>query len=599
MPGEKVSLIPRITNLGASSYVRAKFNYTCDGNMANLSDSSIEGMSTDWVKKGDYWYYKNALTTNATLDIFKFVNIPTTLANEDQGKTLQIGIVAEAIQSKNFVPDFNSNQPWGDATISANSNETYVARVQTADTVTVNYENGANMYIEVPDNFLSGLSELMPGDTISQDITIKSNNAPVSYTFKVKPVAENDNKVNDLLNNLILEVKKGTETVFSGNLNQPEPISLGSFVALETGSYTFTVKMPKELGNEYAMINAPIVWTFGSSEENQITPKPIDYSNNYTIELVSVKEDGKTIITTDETVFGINEDEKETTQGILDIVKTRSQYETGNLHTYTITEKTAPEGYRKYDGTIDLKISFKIDETIQKFVIDSTNTSCTAPGLSEGMYKITDDNQKIIIYVSNQEIKPEPVVEEPDPKPETKGTYSIELVKVEEDGETLLKTSDAIFAINNNNLGTKDGKLTIASEREITGITQIDTYTIAEKTAPVGYSKYDGNITLKVAFKKDEANNKYIIDKEKTTINATGLGGKVYSISDDSTNITIYIPNKKIPVPVPEPVTVEEKSPQTGDIKIKIAIAIFIIAAICLIVIFVVDKKSKDKQKNK
>lgn len=52
LPGQIISLIPKITNLGDSSYVRAKLNYTSeDEGLIQITDENISGMDSNWDRK--------------------------------------------------------------------------------------------------------------------------------------------------------------------------------------------------------------------------------------------------------------------------------------------------------------------------------------------------------------------------------------------------------------------------------------------------------------------------------------------------------------------------------------------------------------------
>ena len=109
LPGDLISKIPTVTNKGEPCWLRAKIAYgntsdTLDG----FSDDNISGITEDWVKIGEYYYYKNILDKGETVDIFTGVTIPSTWTEEHADQSLAVGIVAEAIQAANYKPDFES-----------------------------------------------------------------------------------------------------------------------------------------------------------------------------------------------------------------------------------------------------------------------------------------------------------------------------------------------------------------------------------------------------------------------------------------------------------------------------------------------------------
>ena len=52
MPGDVISLVPRVHNLGIECYIRAKITYTIDQEVFNVLDY-IEGNYSSWTKEGD------------------------------------------------------------------------------------------------------------------------------------------------------------------------------------------------------------------------------------------------------------------------------------------------------------------------------------------------------------------------------------------------------------------------------------------------------------------------------------------------------------------------------------------------------------------
>ncbi|MCR5145929.1 MAG: hypothetical protein K6B70_01060 [Clostridia bacterium] len=264
------------------------------------------------------------------------------------------------------------------------------------------------------------------------------------------------------------------------------------------------------------------IYVFKLAEQPVITGK-------YNVELVKVAEDGKTVITSSEATFDINGQSKNTAQGVLNIASNKNIANLNQKDTYTIKETKAPEGYVAYDGTITLNVGFQ--KVNGKYVIDKTKTTCTAPGLTGTVYKVSEDNAKITVYVPNTEKRRNP-----------EGKYSVELVKVKEDGTTVITSDEATFNINNESKTTSQGKLNVVSNKDITGVDNKDTYTITETKAPNGYTKFNETLKLDVGFKLNPETNKYLIDTQKTT--GTGFSENTkFVVSPDGTKITVYVVN--------------------------------------------------------
>ena len=61
LPGDEISKIPRITNKSEPCWVRVKITYTDElEGLKGLDDTSLQGMSSRWMKRGEYFYYNKS-----------------------------------------------------------------------------------------------------------------------------------------------------------------------------------------------------------------------------------------------------------------------------------------------------------------------------------------------------------------------------------------------------------------------------------------------------------------------------------------------------------------------------------------------------------
>ena len=77
-----------------------------------LSDEELDGISDEWVKQGEYYYYTQPLKNGESADFFQNVTIPAAWTSKAQDRVLGLTVTAEAVQAANFTPDFNSESPW-------------------------------------------------------------------------------------------------------------------------------------------------------------------------------------------------------------------------------------------------------------------------------------------------------------------------------------------------------------------------------------------------------------------------------------------------------------------------------------------------------
>ena len=242
----------------------------------------------------------------------------------------------------------------------------------------------------------------------------------------------------------------------------------------------------------------------------------------YNVVLKKVKGDGTTVITSSEATFKVNGNEVKTTNGILNIANNKNIENTNQVDTYEIVETNAPEGFKKFDGTMKLNVKFK--EENKTFVIDRDNTK--TEGFTNGAkIDIAENNSTITVTVPNEEL----------PKP---GVYNVELYKVDENGNVI--TTPAKFEINGKEATTENGKIAVASNVTVNDDTTVGKYTIKETQAPENYKLFDGTITLSV--KMSKVNNNYVLTKDGITFNVDGQNKNAKFTLDGST-IKVYVPN--------------------------------------------------------
>ncbi len=113
LPGATVSFIPKITNMGAECWIRAKvgLNSTLKDNWFGYE--SLEGISTNWVYKDGYYYLMKPLGEYENVDFCKNVIVPSGLGKEIENSSYYLDIQVDAIQKKNFNPNFDKDNPWG------------------------------------------------------------------------------------------------------------------------------------------------------------------------------------------------------------------------------------------------------------------------------------------------------------------------------------------------------------------------------------------------------------------------------------------------------------------------------------------------------
>lgn len=115
LPGGLISKIPRIVNDGADCYVRAKIVFTSEETLDQpLSADNLEGIGSEWVQDGEYFYCKEVVKSGESVDFFRGIRLPAEWKESPEAENRwQASVRAEAVQAECFFPDFSVSDPWG------------------------------------------------------------------------------------------------------------------------------------------------------------------------------------------------------------------------------------------------------------------------------------------------------------------------------------------------------------------------------------------------------------------------------------------------------------------------------------------------------
>ena len=278
LPGEVVPLNTKINNLGIDCYVRTKITYTLNNTQYNESNY-INGDYKNWTKKDDYYYYDSVLNQSEVINLFDAIQIPNEITNESSGDTLIVHILVEAVQAKNF--DGN----WNEVDIKEAVDRSY--SMDSDGKSEIIYENNADKYIDIGDGFFNNLGGLLPGDNITDQVTINNNsNNKIRYHLSIDKKNLTDEET-DLLKNVNITIKNSKgEELYNGKLTEVNNLLLGIFNSGSNGIITFTISIPSNLDNEYSKIATKIIWVFSVEEEKSgINPETWDLRFDWSITL--------------------------------------------------------------------------------------------------------------------------------------------------------------------------------------------------------------------------------------------------------------------------------------------------------------------------
>ena len=185
----------------------------------------------------------------------------------------------------------------------------------------VTYEGGAEDFVFLPGSdytdtdLFDGFKNVMPGDTLTEKITIKNDYKGCDYvkiyiraeihneevnplSEKVEAAGENVASMTDFLKHLSMTVKNGDDVIYEASPDKldglRENVLLGSFERGEEAKLTVTLEVPLTMGNEYANREGEVDWVFVVEEHNHSHSSDHDddsdsTSTTQTVDLVSPK----------------------------------------------------------------------------------------------------------------------------------------------------------------------------------------------------------------------------------------------------------------------------------------------------------------------
>lgn len=287
LPGQSVSKIVEITNVANPSWIRMKVEYTSNSGINKMDDSMIHVLD-NWMKQGDYFYYKNIVNTNETIQFIDTITIPYEWDSDYKEKNFLIVITAEAVQSKNFTPDFDSEDPWFGTLIETCIHSDYTVSEDLEKDFSIIFKNGAEGFIKENDDFFSNFNTLMPGDIVSDFFIIGNHyNKDVEIFFSTDLLDNYSEIQKDLLNKINLKILKNDKEIYNGPLYGKDlNISLGVYEQNTESIITYELSVPKEFTNKYALSDVNIKWIFeakliGDKTYRENPKKGIKDTNTY------------------------------------------------------------------------------------------------------------------------------------------------------------------------------------------------------------------------------------------------------------------------------------------------------------------------------
>ncbi len=280
-PGETVSKIPRVTNEGVDCYIRVKLGFETGSKTAqDMDEECLGGLDKNLKKTGEYWYYTKVLKHGESFDIFKEVTFPTVWNEKDEGIAPKVSIQVDAIQARNITPSFNTSNPWGSVEIESCLYEDGYEfnKFKKADEKELSVyllENGREL-VHTPDDFFTAFPCILPGDTLTDSVELRNRFSRPMVLYFASSTVESGGTLDEVELTITCRMPDGSsKKVYEGKLNTDlEYRLLGTFNAGQQGTLEFTLHVPEELGNRYALDSGRVKWLFMAEYEDEAPRTP-------------------------------------------------------------------------------------------------------------------------------------------------------------------------------------------------------------------------------------------------------------------------------------------------------------------------------------
>ena len=263
--GSEVSYIPRVTSYAEACYVRVGLSADTGAGKIDIL-KNCTGIKDGWIKKGDFIYYRYPLAENCSADLCEGFRVPEDW-DYKKSNDMTVSICAEAVQARNFMPDFSSEDPWGDVEVK----KSYITAYKTVREVSQRSGDGVNI---VFDKSAYGITadrkimfddvHLMPGDSCSDSIRI-CNTSTERVEVLFRAVCHDTVLADDI--NLIID----NGSVFYKGLLSGKALKQYNTIASvgpgDTKELRFDMEIPRDKDNDAQLKKGQATWYFAVKQD--------------------------------------------------------------------------------------------------------------------------------------------------------------------------------------------------------------------------------------------------------------------------------------------------------------------------------------------
>lgn len=255
-----VSYVPVIENEAEKAYIRVDLKAETEAQKIDIL-KDLRGIDEEvWKEIDGYFYYTEPLEMNDSVRFCDGFDVPNEWDYMTANNT-EVMMYVDAIQAKNFTPDFTAESPWGDVVVSESVIKdgytvTGMDPVEVKGNIKVVYQSGASG-ISINKEELFPDMKFMPGDSYTDSIEIV-NSSDEKATLLFRTEHEDD----PLLDEMQLEIGEG---FYNGPLSSEELSEYKQITVLDPGqtkNIDVSLSLPAETSNDYQVAEGDVTWYF-------------------------------------------------------------------------------------------------------------------------------------------------------------------------------------------------------------------------------------------------------------------------------------------------------------------------------------------------
>lgn len=270
MPGERVGIESYVTNTAEPAWIRARIDYPYfnaeHGQIEQMelpSDALVAFSDPNWKRIGSWYYYLKPVTVDTKVPFTESITFPSDWDNSYVDASFDMEFTAEAVQEKNFTPDFSSSDPWHGVVIQAYDADNYKFAQITSNHFSVSFENGSQGLVHTDEDFAVNLDNAMPGDTFEGDAEISNKmDVPVKLYFEAD--SGGDHATTDKIH---LKIFNDDAVIFDDVLSfKLGKTLLAEYQPGDSSTFRYEISIPTDMDNNFARTDFLAIWKFSCDE---------------------------------------------------------------------------------------------------------------------------------------------------------------------------------------------------------------------------------------------------------------------------------------------------------------------------------------------